>query len=131
MPTFITSFAHHGQGWQKFGESPQDRSAPIRAAITELGGRLIGMFYIAGHYDGFIIYDAPDPDVVAQAIVANGLARETRSLKTSQLYNASEVTGMMESQRFLVDATRNGWAGGEARPPNPTASAHRSPSDLV
>jgi uncharacterized protein with GYD domain len=100
MPTFITSFVHHGHGWQKIVDSPQDRSAPIRAAIRELGGRLIGMYYIAGRYDGFIIYEAPDPDLVARAIVENGFARDVRSLKTSRLFNAAEVTRMPDGEHI-------------------------------
>ena len=108
MPIFVTTFTHHGQGWQKIAESPQDRSAPIRASIKELGGRLMGMYYMVGHYDGFIIYEAPDAELVAAAIVAHGLSRDIRSLKTSQLYDVAELRSMTDSAEPLTGSTPNG-----------------------
>lgn len=105
MPIFVTTFTHHGQGWQKIAESPRDRSAPIRASIKELGGRLMGMYYMAGHYDGFIIYEAPNAELVAPVIVAHGLARDIPSLKTSQLYDAAEVRNITDGSETSAGRT--------------------------
>lgn len=91
MPTYMTNFVYTGEGWQKLAKNPEDRSVPVKALMKKLGGRLISMYYMAGDYDGFIIYEAPDAQVAATAIIAAGLAGHIRSLKTSQLYTVAEA----------------------------------------
>ncbi|WP_309678933.1 GYD domain-containing protein [Polaromonas sp.] len=95
MPTYMTSFVYNGEGWQKLAKNPEDRSIPVKALMEKLGGRLISMYYMAGDYDGFIIYEAPDAKVAATAVVAVGLAGHIRTLKTSQLYTVAEATEVM------------------------------------
>jgi len=91
MPTFMTSFVYTGEGLQKLAKNPEDRSVPVKALLKKVGGRLVSMYYMAGDYDGFIIYEAPDANVAATVSVAAGLAGHIRSLKTSQLYTVAEA----------------------------------------
>jgi uncharacterized protein with GYD domain len=95
MPTYMTSFDYTHEGWQKLAKNPEDRSAPVKALMEKLGGRLVSMYYMAGDHDGFIIYEAPDAKVAATAIVAAGLAGHIRTLKTSQLYTVQEAMEVM------------------------------------
>jgi len=90
MPTFMTSFVYHGESWKKLAKNPEDRSFPVKALMEKLGGRLVSMYYMAGDYDGLIIYELPDAKVAATAIIAIGLAGHIRALKTSQLYTVTE-----------------------------------------
>jgi len=91
MPTYLTTFVYTGEGWKAMARNPEDRSVAVKALMEKLGGRLVSMYYMAGDYDGFIIYEAPDAKVAATAIVAAGLAGHIRSLKTSQLYTVPEA----------------------------------------
>ena len=90
MPTFMTNFVYTGESWQKLAKKPEDRSVPVKALMEKLGGRLISMYYMAGDYDGFIIYEAPDAKAAATGIIAVGLAEHIRTLKTCQLYTVAE-----------------------------------------
>ena len=95
MPTYMTCFSYNTEGWQKLAKNPEDRSVPVKALMDKLGGKLICMYYMAGDYDGFIIYEAPDAKVAATAIIAVELAGHIRTLKTSQLYTVAETLEVM------------------------------------
>ncbi len=100
MSVFLTNFVYSGESWQKLAKRPEDRSVPLNALMAKLGGRLISMYYMAGDYDGFIIYELPDAKAAATAVIAIGLAGHVRTLKTSQLYTIAE------SLELLGDAGR-------------------------
>jgi len=102
MPTYMTSFVYTLEGWQKLAKHPEDRSAAVRALLEKLGGKLISMYYMAGDYDGFIIYEAPDAKVAATAIVAVGLAGHIRTTKTAQLYTVAEGMEVMGNAAKLA-----------------------------
>ena len=91
MPTYLTNFVYTGEAWQKLAKNPEDRSVPVKALMEKLGGRLISMYYMAGDYDGFIIYELPNAKVAATAIIAAGLPGHIRTLKTSQLLTVAET----------------------------------------
>jgi len=90
MPTYLTQFVYTGEAWQKLAKNPEDRSAPVKALMESLGGRLIGMYYMMGDYDGFIIYELPDAKTAGTAVITAGLAGHIRTLKTSQLFTVAE-----------------------------------------
>ena len=102
MPTFMTSFAYTAEGWQKLAKNPEDRSVPVKALMKKLGGRLISMYYMAGDHDGFIIYELPDNNVAATAIIAAGLAGHIRSLKTAPLFTIAEAVEAIGNAGKLV-----------------------------
>lgn len=108
MPTYMTSFVYDGEAWRKLAKNPEDRSVPVKALMEKLGGRLISMYYMAGDYDGFIIYEAPDAKVAATVSIAAGLAGHIRSLKTSQLYTVAETMEVMGGAGKLAFAAPKG-----------------------
>jgi uncharacterized protein with GYD domain len=95
MPTFMTSFSYTTEAWQKLAKNPEDRSVPLKALMKKLGGRLIGLYYMAGDYDGLIIYEAPDAKTAATAVITAGLGGHISGLKTSQLYTVPEAMEVM------------------------------------
>lgn len=95
MPTFMTQFVYTGEAWQNLAKKPEDRSAPVKALMESLGGRLIGMYYMMGDYDGFIIYEVPDAKTAATGVITAGLAGHIRTLKTSQLFTVAEGMEIM------------------------------------
>lgn len=102
MPTFMTNFAYTGESWQRLAKKPEDRSVPISALMEKLGGRLVSMYYMAGDYDGFIVYELPDAKVAATAVIAIGLAGHVRTLKTAQLYTIPESMELLGSAGRLA-----------------------------
>ena len=70
--------------------------------MEKLGGRLISMYYMAGDYDGFVIFEAPDAKVAATGVIAIGLAGHVRTLKTSQLYTVTEAVELLSDAGKLA-----------------------------
>lgn len=90
MPLFITKFSYTHQAWQNLAKNPEDRSVPLSKLFESLGGRLIGMYYMLGDCDGFVIYEMPDAKTAATGIVATGLAGHVSRLETNQLFSVQE-----------------------------------------
>lgn len=90
MPRYLTQFVYSGEAWQKLAKNPEDRSAPVKALMEGLGGRLIGMYYMMGDYDGFILYEVPGAKAAAAGVITAGLAGHIRTLKTSRLFTVAE-----------------------------------------
>lgn len=95
MPTFMTSFTYTPEAWQKLTKAPEDRSVPLKALMKKVGGRVISLYYMAGDYDGFVIFEAPDAKAAATAIITAGLGGHLKSFKTSQLYTVQEAMEVM------------------------------------
>ena len=108
MPTYMTQFSYNADGWKKLAKNPEDRSLPVKALMDKLGGKLLSMYYMAGDFDGFIIYEAPDAKVAGTAIIAVELAGHIRTLKTSQLYTVAESIEMMGKAGNLAYAAPKG-----------------------
>jgi uncharacterized protein with GYD domain len=108
MPTFMTSFVYDGEGWRKLAKHPEDRSVPIKALLEKLGGRFVSLYYMAGDYDGFVIYEAPDAKAAATVAIVAGMAGHIRSIKTSQLFTVPETMEVMGQAGTLSFAAPKG-----------------------
>jgi len=95
MPTYILHFSYTSEAWQKLARNPEDRSVPIKALLEKVGGKLISMYYMAGEYDGFIIFEAPDAKVAASVSIGASLPGHVRANKTGQLYTVAEAMEVM------------------------------------
>ena len=95
MPTYMSNFSYTVEAWQKLSKNPEDRSVPVAALAEKLGGKLISMYYMAGDYDGVIIYEAPDAKAAAMVSIAAQLAGHVKAIKTSQLYTVAETMEVM------------------------------------
>lgn len=90
MPTYMTQFSYTADTWRKLARNPEDRDAPIKALVESLGGRLIGLYYMWGEYDGFIIYELPNAQTATVAVITAALAGHLRATKTTHLFTVAE-----------------------------------------
>lgn len=95
MPTFMTSFTYTAEAWQKLAKNPEDRSTPLKALMKKLGGRLISLYYMAGDYDGVVIFEVPDAKAAATGIITASLGGHLRTFKTNQLFTVQEAQEIM------------------------------------
>ncbi len=102
MPTFMSNFSYTVEAWQKLSKNPEDRSVPVAALAEKLGGKLISMYYMAGDYDGVIIFEVPDAKAAATISIAAELAGHVKTIKTSQLYTTAEAMEAMGSAGKLA-----------------------------
>ena len=108
MPTYMTQFNYTREAWAKLLKNPEDRSKPVTELLESLGGKLLGLYYLAGDYDGFIIYEAPDANTAATGIVAAAAAGHLRTTKTSQLYSMSEAMEIVANAGKIAFAAPKG-----------------------
>jgi uncharacterized protein with GYD domain len=87
MPVYLIRFKHTPETWARLIENPEDRRGPVGAALEAAGGRLVGLWYAFGEYDGYALTEAPsnvDVASVLTGVVASGAfhAFETTVLLT-------------------------------------------------
>ena len=80
MSRYVSFFSYTGEAWGQMVDHPADRAEAARAAIEQAGGHMDAFYWTLGRYDGFVVYDMPDPLSAAAysaAVCASGrLARQ-------------------------------------------------------
>jgi uncharacterized protein with GYD domain len=77
-------------------ERPQDRSAAVRPAIENLGGRIERFWLCFGEYDVVGIVEMPNNVSAAAFAIAVGAGRACRALKTTPLLTMEEGVEAMK-----------------------------------
>ena len=95
MPLYMTQFAYTPEAWAALVDNPEDRSAPVREVVENMGGRLIGWYLSMGEYDGLLIYEASDAASAGAAILAAARRGHLRATKTTPLFSADESVEIM------------------------------------
>jgi uncharacterized protein with GYD domain len=95
MPLYMNQFAYTPEAWTALTKHPQDRREPIRDLMQKLGGRLIGLYYCLGEYDGILLYEAPEDISASAAILAGVSAGHLKLSKTTRLFTVEETMEMM------------------------------------
>jgi uncharacterized protein with GYD domain len=109
MALYMTQFAYTAEAWAALVKNPQDRSVPIREAAQKLGGRLVGVYYCFGEYDGVVLYEAPD-DTTGMALAIVGVTPgHLKAIKTTRLFTVEET---MEAMRKAGSVTFQGPSRG-------------------
>ena len=96
MPLYMNQFAYTPEAWAALTKHPEDRSEPISELLQKLGGRLIGLYYSLGEYDGVVIYEAPEDVSASTGILASIAAGHLKATKTTRLFTVEEA---MEAMR--------------------------------
>jgi uncharacterized protein with GYD domain len=99
MPLYMTQFAYTPQAWSALAKNPADRRAGINAAAEKVGGKLVGLYYTFGDYDGIVLFEAPD-DAAATGLLIGVVApghvsrtRTTRLLEVEEAMTAMRLAG--------------------------------------
>lgn len=69
MAAYITLFNFTDQGIRNVKDSP-NRANAFREAVQAAGGRLIGIWWTQGQYDGMCILDMPDDETATRTLLA-------------------------------------------------------------
>ena len=96
MALYMIQFSYTADAWATLAKNPQDRSAPIREASQKLGGRLIGLYYCFGEYDGVVLAESPDDNTALATAIAAVTPGHVKAIKTTKLFTVEET---MEAMR--------------------------------
>src|SRR3712207_7246987 len=88
MPHYMVQFSYSPQVWAGLIEQPEDRTAAVRGLIEGVGGRLVGLYWAFGDYDGVAIFEAPDNIAIGGAMVRGLGAGVFSAGKTTPLFTA-------------------------------------------
>ena len=91
MSLYMTQFSYTPEAWAALAKNPEDRSIPVKALFEKLGGRMIGMYYCFGEYDGVIIGEVPDNVTQMAAALAGISPGHVKAIKTTVLFSISEA----------------------------------------
>ena len=102
MPLYMTQFSYTSEAWAALLRNPEDRSAALGRLVEQLGGKLIGLYYTFGDYDGVFIGEAPDDVTAAAEVLAAVSPGHVKAVKTTRLLTVEEA---MEAMRKAGSAT--------------------------
>jgi uncharacterized protein with GYD domain len=89
MATFITTIKFTEKGVQAIHESPK-RAVAFKAAAKKMGAKVREIYWTLGHFDGVIIFDAPD-DETATAAMLSLSSRGNVQTTTARAFSATEM----------------------------------------
>jgi uncharacterized protein with GYD domain len=78
MPAYISLFNTTEQGIKTIKETVK-RGEAFRKQTEAAGGRVIGIWWLLGQYDGIVIVEAPNEDTAMRQLIANGMAGNNRT----------------------------------------------------
>jgi len=96
MALYMVQFTYTAEAWATLAKNPQDRSVPVKEAAQKLGGRLVGLYYCFGEYDGVVLVEAPDDTTTTAFVLAALSPGHLKAVKTTKLFTVEET---MEAMR--------------------------------
>ena len=102
MSLYMVQFAYTREAWAALVKNPEDRSAPVKALMENLGGRLIGMYYCFGEYDGIVICELPDNATGMAAVLAVIAPGHLKATKTTVLFSVEQAMEAMGKAGAIV-----------------------------
>ena len=102
MALYMVQFAYTAEAWATLAKNPQDRSVPVREAGEKLGGRLVGLYYCFGEYDGVVLFEAPDDSAALATSLAAVSPGHLKAIKTTKLFTVEETMEAMRKAGSLA-----------------------------
>ena len=96
MALYMTQFSYTTEAWQAMVKNPQDRSGVLKNLIEKLDGRLIGLYFCFGEYDGVAIYEYPEDVTCAGGALAVISAGHLKTMETTKLIRGDELVAAMK-----------------------------------
>ena len=94
MPHYVILWNWTDQGIRTVKDSP-DRSASFGAELEKVGGKLVGVYYTMGQYDGVAIVEAPSDETIMSIMLGNASKGNFRSM-TLKAFPMSETGKIIE-----------------------------------
>jgi uncharacterized protein with GYD domain len=100
MAIYMAQFTYTSEAWAAMIEDPQDHTLPSRKLVQQLGGKLLGLYYAWGEYDGIALFEMPD-DICASAVnLATKAAGDMKIDKITRLFTMEEALEAMRKAKI-------------------------------
>jgi uncharacterized protein with GYD domain len=103
MAMYMVQFTYTSEAWDAMVKKPQDRTIPSRDLVQNLGGKLLGLYYSLGEYDGVALFETPDDisaSAVGLAVKASGIMKENHITRLFTMDEAMEAMRKARSGSF-------------------------------
>ena len=114
MLRYLTLVNFRPQGIAQIGESPH-RATAFHNSIEEAGGRVLGIYWTVGEFDGAVLFEVPDEETATALLLDLGRKSFVRT-RTLRAWDAAEFEGIL-SRKCLAPFT--GRLAAPRRKPNP------------
>lgn len=108
MPKYMTLFSLTSDSIARFLQNPEDRRDPVSQLAQAAGGSLEAYYWMFGAHDGFVIFQMPDSEAMAAAVLA---------ITSSGALHHVETHELIEAQDLVKIAQRAQQARSSYRPP--------------
>jgi uncharacterized protein with GYD domain len=102
MALYMVQFAYTAETWATLTKKPQDRSEPLKEMTQKLGGRLVGLYYCFGEYDGVAIAEMPDDAAAMATSLAAVSPGHIKAIRTTKLFTVEEAMEAMRKAGSLA-----------------------------
>ena len=93
MPAYISLMSFTEQGIKTVKDTV-NRAQMVKEQAKAMGGRVIGVWWLQGQYDGVIIFEAPDEETAMRQLIASGMQGNNRTV-TMRAFSEDEMTKIL------------------------------------
>jgi uncharacterized protein with GYD domain len=96
MARYLVQGGYTSEAWAGLVKNPEDRTAVVRAAVEDIGGKLEALYYAFGEDDFVAVLEAPDNVKAATLALAVASTGRYRNFRTTPLLTAQEMLQAMQ-----------------------------------
>ena len=94
MVRYLSLISYTEKGLAEINASPQ-RADEFRDHVTKAGGKVVGMFWSTGEFDGCILFEVPDAETGASLLLQLNKLGHVRT-RTMQIFDEAEFSAIVD-----------------------------------
>ncbi len=106
MTIFITQGRFTREAMAGMVAKPEDRALVVGKLAKQTGGKLLAYYFTFGEYDFLAIFDGPDPQQMASALIVAGSTGGVTDLKTTVAMTSADAKTCFAAAGELVKSFR-------------------------
>jgi uncharacterized protein with GYD domain len=95
VPMYLTRFGYTPAAWAGLIKKPENRRPAFAKSIESVGGKLHGLWYAFGDYDGYALWEAPDNVSLAATALAMSGGGVFSTIQTTVLMTPEETVAAL------------------------------------
>jgi uncharacterized protein with GYD domain len=109
MALYMGQFKYTAEAWIALTNKPEDRRAVLEQQVKKLNGRLLGIYYCIGEYDGVFLMEVPEDltaEILRLSIIDAKIDKEITLTKLLTVEEAMEAMRKAGSIRYPTPTGR-------------------------
>jgi uncharacterized protein with GYD domain len=106
MTIFITQGNFTREAMAGMVAKPEDRATTVAKLAKQTGGKLLAYYVTFGEYDFLAIFEGPDPQAMAPALIVAGSTGGVTNLKTTVAMTSADAKKCFEAAGGIAKSFR-------------------------